>query len=459
VDEFWVCQHCRSLNRVGTGRCYHCKQKFGSKPKAAPTLSRNAGTPPPPSVSLPGGRGVPSHPDAPPAYLSRPVAVTPPAAIAEHGSYSEAYRVQEAAKAQRFHRPHPLAPLGRRVAWALAMRQSVSISWLGYITAGMLTLVLILLVLLAGTAGSTAMSALQAGSVTSAWAKLDSGHQMSVEVLAIAVAALAFLSTIFFSIFIGLSTHNAPGLGSQMPILSPYRASTCWWGVIWVQLQLALGLLVPSLLFWTGYALPGAIAAVIFLEIGSRHLDDPFGWLSGPSRHLPDLYNKLGMEGRGGSPMAATWAACFRAASAFFILSCALPLVGLVILSVAVVAQQPNFTIWQASGLGPAQMGIAVIVGSFVAWLTASIALLVPITIELVERQRTRKTLVRVGRARPWIAHGTAGASAGAGQAAASNQPYDPYGPLDDQDQASLYSPSTTPSSPWSDGDDESSPG
>src|SRR5512141_1419740 len=33
VDEYWVCQHCRSLNRAGSGRCYSCKKKFGSKPK------------------------------------------------------------------------------------------------------------------------------------------------------------------------------------------------------------------------------------------------------------------------------------------------------------------------------------------------------------------------------------------------------------------------------------------
>lgn len=464
MDEFWICQHCRSLNRVGVGRCYHCKQKFGSKPKDAPAVARGAGAMKgaPPPAALPGGGGASKRSDAP-AYLSRPVALTPPPIRGESGSFSDAYRnaAIPVAKESRFHRPHPLAPVGMRVAWALAMRQTVSVWWLGYLTAGLLTLVLIVSVLLVGTVGSTAMDALQTGSITGAWAKLDAGHQLSVEVLAIALAALGASSLTCFSLFIGLSTHNAPGLGAQMPILTPYRAGTCWLGVLWAQVRLAVGLLVPAVLFWIGYPLPGAIAAVVFLEIGERHLDDAFGWLSRPSRHLPDLYHKLGVQTKGSSPMVAAWSVCFRAANAFFIMACALPLIGQGIVAAAALAQQPQATIWQTSGLGPAQMGIALIVGSFVAWLAVSIALLVPITIELVERQRTRKTLVRVGRARPWSGRPEA-AGAGGGQgvsAEADNRLYDPYGPLNDADQASLYSPSTTPSSLWSDAPDDDSPG
>ena len=50
VDEFWVCAHCRSLNRAGTSKCYSCREKYGSKPKEVPgTLARPEPAPLPPN--------------------------------------------------------------------------------------------------------------------------------------------------------------------------------------------------------------------------------------------------------------------------------------------------------------------------------------------------------------------------------------------------------------------------
>jgi hypothetical protein len=47
---------------------------------------------------------------------------------------------------------------------------------------------------------------------------------------------------------------------------------------------------------------------------------------------------------------------------------------------------------------------VALLVVSLVAWTAGAVGLLVPITLGLVRRQRTRKTLVRVGRSRSWVA-------------------------------------------------------
>jgi hypothetical protein len=451
LEEFWVCQHCHSLNRSGNGKCYHCKKRFGTAPPAVETLARPGSKPP---VVLPGGRSGDSGRSGEPAqYMSRPVSVSPPPGLEGANSFTERYRAAEAeARKPFFLRIHPLAPISRRVSWWLAMRQSVSVSWLGYLTAGLLTLLLVVGVLLMATLGPSAISALQTASLEDAWAKLDAGHQTSLTTLAIAFGALAILSLICFSVFVALTTHNAPGLGAPLPILTPRRAGTCWWSVLRAQFLLALGLLVPGLLFWLGYPLPGAIAAFVFLQIGHRRIDDPFGWMSRPARHLTDLFAKLGTQKSGGSAIASVWATCFRAANVFFILASSLPLLGLLLGAVSVAIDNPEVRGWHASGFGPAQIAVALVIGSAVAWLAASLALVVPLVIELVERQRARKTLVRVGRARPWVAHPTE---------SAEREPrrpgvYDPYAPLeDDDDQASLYSPSTTPSSlPWSRSDD-----
>jgi hypothetical protein len=47
---------------------------------------------------------------------------------------------------------------------------------------------------------------------------------------------------------------------------------------------------------------------------------------------------------------------------------------------------------------------VALLVVSLVAWTAGAMGLLVPITLGLVRRQRTRKTLVRIGRSRSWVA-------------------------------------------------------
>ena len=119
-----------------------------------------------------------------------------------------------------------------------------------------------------------------------------------------------------FSAFLGFSTHNATGLGADQPLLAPYEAGTCWKSVIWAQVRIAAGLIVPALLLWRNYTIPGLIAAVVAVEIAHRHLDSGADWLMRPNRHLPDLYAKLGMEGSMSSPMAWAWSRRWRFSSA-----------------------------------------------------------------------------------------------------------------------------------------------
>lgn len=461
MDEFWVCQHCRSLNRAGTGRCYHCRQKFGTKPKEAAVIVRAAGVPtpapfPPGAIGSSGAVAIGSPMGGPtgddlPEYLSRPVALAP-TPVRDFSAPAA-----QAKPERQLRRPSLTGWIRRRIARSLAARPSVPVWFVGYLAAGLLTVLLLDGALIVTTMTPVARTALQTGSLTSAWAQVDTGHQWTLEVMAVAFAVIGVLALLFFSVFLGLSTHNASGLGAETPFLTPYRAGTCWAAVLWTQARVAVGLLVPAALFALGYPLPGLIAALIAVELAQRSMDDPFGWLTNPSRHLPDLFTKLGISGSNSSLLGTAWSVCFRVANVLAIVVYAVPILALVAIAIAAVSSHADLLPWPSSGAGPFQLAIAAVVALLVLATSGAIGLLVPLSIELVERQRTRKTLVRVGTPRPWVARlGNVSAPApGAGPTR-----YDPYERSDDQapDQASLYSPSTTSSFPWEDEVSEEAP-
>ena len=445
MNEFWVCEHCHSLNRVGSGRCYRCREKYGSQPKEAAVVNRNSGVPGlTPAVALAGLPAPAALSAEPPAYLSRSVALAPVAVRPFSAPQGQAR------PERHFKRPELTGWIRRRIAASLAARESVSIWFVGYLAAGLLTLLLLDGALIVTTATPIAGDALQSGSISSAWGQLDSGHQWTLEMLAIAFAGIGALALLFFSIFIGLSTHNAPGLGAEIPQLSPYRAATCWLAVLWAQARIAVGLLVPGILIWIGYPLPGLVVAFMAVELVQRSRDNSFGWLTNPARHLPDLFAKLGVSGSNSSLIGSTWSACFRIANILAIAVYALPLAARVAIAVAAVAGQSDLQVWQSSGFGPVQLAIAAVAVLLVLATFGAIGLLVPISIEIVERQRTRRTLVRVGRSRPWVA-----------RPGNYNAPAQDSGPARHDlheradelqtDQASLNSPSTTSSFPWDD--------
>ena len=380
-----------------------------------------------------------------PPSFARPAALGAPArADGSIGGSADSHR--------GFSRPHLTDPIRKRIAWALVTRQSVSVSALGYVTAAMLSLVLLDGVLLVTNALSTAFDVLQSGSPQATWDQLDPGQQGTLQILAIALVAIGSVTVLCFSIFVGLTTHNAPGLGAQTPYLTSYRAGVCWAQGFWTQAQLAFGLLAPAALVWLGYMIPGLILGIVVLEIAQRRVDDPFGWLARPTRHLSDLYLSLGIDGAPSALVVTLWSASFVVANALAVAVFAVPLLGLVASAASALTHEPDLVVWQAVGYGPAQMGLAVLVGGLLVSAAAAIGLLIPITLGLLQRQRTRQTLVRVGRARPWTIRPQPN-FVPIEQAPAL---YDPYDQPDDH--ASLYSPSTTSSPAWSEGASEEPP-
>jgi hypothetical protein len=402
VDEFWVCQHCKSLNRAGSGKCYGCKNRYGSKPKEVETLHRSAGAPtplPPPSPAVPGA-GLPPAP-----YLARAVALAPIRPPARSNPPRE------------LHRPHPIAAVRQSVAGWLALRQSVPVAWLGYLTALLMTLVVLGGAILVMNLTPAMSYLLQYMNASEAWGQLTAGQQGTVQALGVGVALLAMVSLLCFSVFLGLTTNNATGLGADLPLLTPYRAGLCWASALWAQARIAVGLIVPAAIIWKGYTIPGLIAMIVAVEIAQRHMDDPLGWLTRPARHLPDLYAKLGVEGSTASPLASLWSISFLIANLLAIAVAALPALALFVHTGSTLAGRTEVVGWQSGGFGPGQIAIALLIVSLAGWAFGSLAMLVPITLGLVQRQRTRKTLVRVGRSRSWVARPDEGGYAIAGPA------------------------------------------
>lgn len=408
MDEFWVCQHCKSLNRLGSGKCYGCKNKYGSKSKEVSTLSRSAAATTPVPLASP---AVPGADPSPAPYLARPVALGP------------VVRPTKSNRSHELHRPHPIAAARQKVALSLAMRQSVSVAALGYMTALLVTLVTLGGAILVMNLTPAVSYLLQYMNASEAWGQLTAGQQSTVQTLGAGVAVLAMVSLLCFSVFLGLTTHNATGLGADQPLLTPYRAGLCLASALWAQTRIAVGLIVPAMIIWKGYTIPGLIAMIAAVEIAQRHMDDPLGWLTRPARHLPDLYAKLGVDGSIASPLASMWSVSFRIANLLAIAAAALPAVGLAVYTASLLSGRTEVVGWQSGGFGPDQIGIALLIGILAGWAFGSLAMLVPITLGLVQRQRTRRMLVRVGRSRSWVARPGGGGYATAGPA--RSDPFD----------------------------------
>jgi hypothetical protein len=396
VEEFWVCPHCRSLNRASAGKCYSCREKYGSRPKegtpAVKSATRVASPPAPLPTLADFGAAVVRQP-----YVARPVGLP---SVAAPGSAALGTPAAREARGV----PNPVSAVKRRIARFFAQRQSLSVGWLGNLTAILLTLLIVDGAALVLTVFPAARDLLQNANLAGAWAHLTSDQQGLARTLAIAFGALGIVSLLSLSLFLGLTTHNATGLGADMPLLTPYGAGIVWPVVVWTQARIAIGMIVPVALIWLGYPIPGFIAALVAVEIAQRHLNDPFEWLTMPYRHLPDLYAKLGVGGSIESRLASLWSAFFRGANVLAIATYALPALAVILVFASDTLGRDRIPGWQSSGLGPAQLGVALLVGSLVACTAGAVGLLVPINVGLVRRQRTRRTLVRVGRSRSWVA-------------------------------------------------------
>ena len=399
MDEFWVCQHCRSLNGAGTGKCYSCRKKYGTSPKEGGSGHGAPAAAPPVVGSITDFRSAP--PPAP--SFTRPVALG-----AAPAPYSAAIGLSHGTVLGIYSGPsrvlNPVAALRGRISASLAMRQSVSVTWLGYLTSALLVVVLALGAIVLLTFLPVATNLLQHADPAGAWAQLSSAQLGFLRSMSIAFAVAAALALFCFSIFLGLTTHNATGLGADQPMLTPYRAGLCWVIAIWAQVRIVVGLVVPAVLVWRGYVIPGLVAGIVAVEIAQRHLEDAGGWLTRPYRHLPDLYAKLGVESSMSAPIAWIWSGCFLIANVMVIAVACIPLMGVALAAASSFAGRSDIIGWQSTGLGAAQITVVLLVASLLGWTVISVGLLVPITFGLVRRQRTRKTLVRVGRARSWVA-------------------------------------------------------
>lgn len=418
MEEFWVCPHCRSLNRASAGKCYSCKQKYGTKPKAEPEVAKAAAAAPLPPAPRPAAADFSAA--AQPAYLVRPVAMPPAPRLGAP--------VLSARPARRLPGlPHPVSAVKGRIAASLASRPSVTVTGIGYATIVLLLLLAAVGTALVVTVLPVAAGLLQHADPGAAWTSLTAGEQSATRILVVAFAAIGIVTLAGFSLFLGLTTHNATGLGADMPMLTPYGGGVIWPAFVWTHARIAVGMIVPVAILWMGYEIPGLIAALVAVEIAQRHMDDPFGWLARPYRHLPDLYAKLGVGGSIDSRLASLWSLCFRLANVFVIATYAIPLIGLLTVAIlSLLGREGGFPGWQSTGLGPTQIAVGLVLGSLLVWTVGAVLLLVPLTVGLVQRQRTRRTMVRVGRSRSWVAR--------PGQGGYTPGPTDPNSPDFDPD-------------------------
>jgi hypothetical protein len=390
VDQYWVCQHCKSLNRASAARCYACKEKYGSLPDVA-----RPPDPEPPRPVAPPLRLDLSLREASPAYISRPLVPAPAAAYTASAAVA-------AAEARR----GPIGPITvikRRVALSLAARPIVGVRGVGYLAALLILATLAASIALVVVALPVALDLLRNADAPHAWGQLPGDRQRLMVTLSASAAVFGVAALLSFSLFMGLSTHNAPALGADVARLTPYAAGLSWLRAVWRHFQIAFCATVPTVVVWFGYTIPGVIVAIILVELALRRLEDPWGWLRGPNRHLPDLYTRLGTEGSMESLTASIWAVCFRVANSLAVLLWLLPPLALVANVAAEATGHASIPGWQAGGIGPLQVAVAALAAATLLTGAVSLLLLVPLTVGFVRRQAARGELVRMGRARSWV--------------------------------------------------------
>jgi hypothetical protein len=391
VEQYWVCQHCRSLNRGGAARCYSCKEKFGSRPKADAPIN-----PEPPRPAVTATRQDLGMGQVPPAYISKPLA---PALGPTSFSSSAAAAAAEARRGPA----GPVTVIKRRIARSLAAHPIVGVRVIGWLAALLVVASVVVGGALAVLLAPVALDVLQVADAPLAWRQLAADRQAMILVLSAATAGVGLLALLFLSLFIGLTTHNAPALGADMALLTPYAAGVSWPRGLWHHLQIAIATIVPTVIVWLGYTIPGLILAIVFVEIALHRLGDPWGWFRGLNRHVPDLYAKLGTEGSMDSILASTWALLFRLANSLAILVWTLPPIAFAVEMAVKASGRAAVPGWQPGGIGPLQGAVAVLIGATLLAAAVASLLTVPLILGFIGRQKRRRELVRMGRARQWV--------------------------------------------------------
>ena len=358
MQEFWFCASCKSMNRAGSNRCYKCRAV-----KEQATLATVA------------ERG--------------PGVVLTPGLDDEH----------------------------REIAWALMSGNRYVSAWrLGYVAATLIFVFLAMAVLFVPLVFIIVITSPE-GAVAAFDA--DSTRRAITAAVGLALVLVGLAMVVVHSIFLGLTSMNAPALGCGTPRFGAVR-SGLWWieSYLWTLWGVQTLWLVPYIIARAFGVLCGPIAAI-----------------GKPRRLLQDLMDRLGVPGAADSRLVGLWSMAWGMARGIDYATYLGPLVLLI---------AAFFLYFSTSLIGieltPAPEGqvrtfaiilVALIVVGELAAEGAGLFLLGRITMEMSWRQRVRERWVLDGAAEagPDMHAGSpSGASAAAAAAAQTpvTRPADP---------------------------------
>jgi hypothetical protein len=377
VQEFWLCEACKSMNRSSSDRCYSCR-----------TLRNRATTS---TIAT-----------------RQPGVVLTPGLDEEH----------------------------RGVAWTLMLGRHYVSAWgLGYVAAAM-PLIVVGVGALVVVAELAAM--LAQGSPVPIDPRSVSDPLLGTLFLALAASGLA--TAVVHGAFLGLTSMNLPALGCGSPRFDPVRACI-WWveSSLWA-VRAGLAFVGPPLATLLAMSIGGPLfglpVGIVWAVCAFMLLGDPITNLSKPGRLLNDLWDRLAVPGSPGPRVVGYWAGAWGVARGFdFALAAAIYLTIIVLIAVNFFGGRFGISIGNSSAddIG-FSLVLLVDLALAVQWIADGVALLLlaGITIELANRQRTREKWVLDGMESGL--QGGLGVSAGATGGAAvrvARQPVDP-GPVGD---------------------------
>ena len=342
MQEFWFCASCKSMNRASSQQCYRCKAR-----KTEATLATVANR-------------------------QQDVVLTP-GLDEEH----------------------------REVAWTLMFRQKYISAWkLGYLAAG----------LIFATLAVSAFTAVQTVVIVIVGSSLRAGGPNGGQVALLGVTGLASLGVgvlmvVVHSVFLCLTSMNAPALGSGSPRFDPARAAV-WWieSALWA-IRGGLAFVIPPMLAVFGLLIGGRIfglaIGVVWSICAFWLLGDPITNLGKPKRLLADLWDRLGVPGSANSRTVTLWSFAWGTARGISYLVSAMLFLAIIVLAFAGL-----FIGMMGQEITPASQDQTILVGRLIADFILIVEfvadgiglyLLARVTLELARRQRTREEWVLRG--------------------------------------------------------------
>jgi hypothetical protein len=337
MQEFWFCASCKSMNRASSQQCYRCKAR-----KTEATLATVANR-------------------------QQDVVLTP-GLDEEH----------------------------REVAWTLMFRQKYISAWkLGYLAAG----------LIFATLAVSAFAAVQTLVIVIVGDSLRAGGPNEGQLALLGVTGLASLGVgvlmvVVHSVFLCLTSMNAPALGSGSPRFDPARAAV-WWieSALWA-IRGGLAFVIPPMLAVFGLLIGGLIfglaIGVVWSICAFWLLGDPVTNLGKPKRLLADLWDRLGVPGSANSRTVTLWSFAWGTARGIAYLVSAMLFLSIFVLAFAGLFIEFTPVSQDQTALVGRLITDFVLIVEFVAD-GIGLYLLAQVTIELARRQRTREEWVLRG--------------------------------------------------------------